>query len=163
MELWALWLIIIVLLSIIELMTINLVTIWFVLSALVSLIISFFTDELMIMFAVFVVGGVLLMIITKPLLGKMQKVKNAKLNLDRIIGSVGVITKEILKHEVGEVKVDGKTWSAISDEKIKLDEKIVVLEIVGVKLKVSKLKEEKEEDKKEAKEKKSKKKRKGGK
>ena len=50
----------------------------------------------------------------------------------------GVVTEEINKLKVGEVKVDGKRWSAISDEKIEVGTTIIVESIDGVKLVVRK-------------------------
>jgi membrane protein implicated in regulation of membrane protease activity len=50
----------------------------------------------------------------------------------------GIVTEDILPLETGEVKVDGKRWSAYSDYEIKKDSLITVKEINGVKLKVEK-------------------------
>lgn len=97
MSLWALWLTIVILLTIIEAMTINLVTIWFVASGIIAMITSFFIEDLVIQFAIFVVGGALLMLFTKPLLTKLKKEKEEKLNLERIIGMTGIVTEEIKK------------------------------------------------------------------
>ena len=83
------------------------------------------------------------MILTKPAIEEMKKNKEEKLNLERIIGMEGVVIKEIKKNVIGEVKVDGKTWSAIADKKITVDSDIIVEEIRGVKLVVSKVKKSK--------------------
>jgi membrane protein implicated in regulation of membrane protease activity len=74
-------------------------------------------------------------------LKKFIKVDKVKTNLDRVIGMDGIVTEDIIPFELGEVKVDGKKWSAISDEKIEKDSTIVVLDIDGVKLKVKKKEE----------------------
>ena len=50
----------------------------------------------------------------------------------------GVVTEEIKKNTVGEIKVDGKRWSAISDKKIGVGSTVKVLKIDGVKLVVEK-------------------------
>ena len=50
----------------------------------------------------------------------------------------GIVTEKITKFEIGEVKVDGKKWSAISDDDIEVGTTIIVLSIDGVKLKVRK-------------------------
>ena len=47
--------------------------------------------------------------------------------------------KNIEDMNYGEVKVDGKIWTAFADEKIKKDEKVEVLEISGSKIKVRKV------------------------
>ena len=52
-----------------------------------------------------------------------------------------IVTEEISKNKPGEVKVDGKRWTAISNKKIKVDSTVKVLEIEGVKLKVEEVKD----------------------
>lgn len=138
MDMWILWLIVIVLLVFLEVSTVNLVCVWFILSGLVSLILSFFLDSFYIQFAVFVILGLVLMILTRPILVKKFARKNVKTNSDRVLGMEGVVTEEITKLKVGEVKVDGKRWSAISDEKIDIGTTIIVESIDGVKLVVRK-------------------------
>jgi membrane protein implicated in regulation of membrane protease activity len=135
---WILWLIVIILLVFLEVSTINLVCIWFILSGLVSLILSFFIESFYILFAVFVLLGLVLMVLTRPILVKKLARKNVKTNSDRVLGMEGVVTEEINKLKIGEVKVDGKRWSAISDEKIEVGTTIIVESIDGVKLVVRK-------------------------
>ena len=134
MEYWVMWLVIVILLTVIEFATVNLVSIWFVISGILSLIISIFTDNFLIQFGVFVLGGILLLLMTKPLLKKMKLFPTTKINLDRIIGMDGIVTEEIKKNIVGEVKVDGKLWSAVADETIPVDTVVKVEKIDGVKL-----------------------------
>ena len=50
----------------------------------------------------------------------------------------GVVTEEITKFKIGEVKVDGKKWSAMANEKIKVGEEVIIDKIDGVKLIVRK-------------------------
>ena len=130
------WLIIILFLGFIEAITVNLVTIWFVISGIVSLILSFFIDDFIIQFSVFVILGILLLITTRSWLNKVFKINNYKTNLDRVIGMQGIVTEKITKNSPGEVKVDGKRWMAISDKTINVDNDVKILEIDGVKLKV---------------------------
>ncbi len=135
---WLLWLVVVVLLTIIEAMTINLVSVWFIVSALVSLFMSFVVESFYLQFAVFVGLGVVLMLLTRPILVKKFGHQEVKTNLDRVIGMDGIVTGEITRFKIGEVKVDGKRWSAISDEKIKEGEHVVIEAIDGVKLVVKK-------------------------
>ena len=65
---------------------------------------------------------------------------NERTNLDRVIGMEAIVTVEIKKNNPGEVKVDGKKWTAISNKKIKVGTTVKVLEIEGVKLKVEEVK-----------------------
>lgn len=129
------WLGLIIVLGLIEFMTVNLVSIWFIISGLLALIISFFIDSFVIQFGIFVIVGVILMITTKTSLEK-KLVHKEKTNLDRIIGMKGVVTEKIDDVTVGEVKVDGKCWSAISSTKLEKGELVRILKIKGVKLEV---------------------------
>lgn len=138
MDMWIIWLIIIIILSVLEAVTINLVCIWFIASGLVSLFLSFFIDSFYIEFAVFVVLGLILMFLTRPILVKKFAKNGEKTNLDRVMDSTGIVTKEITKNEIGEVKIDGKHWSAISKEEIPVGSTVIVDSIDGVKLIVKK-------------------------
>lgn len=135
---WICWLIIVILLVFLEVITINLVSVWFIASGLVSLFLSFFVDTFLIQFAVFVILGLILMVLTRPVLIKKMVKTDVKTNLDRVIGMEGIVTEDITKLKVGEVKVDGKKWSAISDSKIEVGTTIIVESIDGVKLVVRK-------------------------
>lgn len=119
----------------IELTTVNLVTIWFVVSGIIALVTSFFTDNTLIQFGVFVILGVILLITTRPIIKKILKQKVAT-NYDRVIGKQGVVTEKITKNNYGEVKVDGKRWTAFANETIEKGSVVKILEIEGVKLKV---------------------------
>ena len=65
------WLIIVLLLVFIEVMTVNLTTIWYIISGLVALITSIFIDSLIIQFSIFVLLGTLLLITTRKTLLKI--------------------------------------------------------------------------------------------
>ena len=132
------WIIMIIVLSIIEGVTVNLVTIWFVASALVSLVLSFIIDNFFIEFLVFVVLGIILMLSTRKVLKKYLLKNKEKTNLDRVVGMTGVVTADIKKNEIGEVKVDGKRWSAISNCNIPKGTYVTIKELKGVKLIVEK-------------------------
>ena len=128
------WLAIIILLAIAEAMTINLVTIWYVASGIVALILSFFIDNFTIQFAVFTLLGTFLLITTRQFLQTFLNTKNVKTNLDRIMN--GIVVEEINRNNNGAVKVDGKVWTAYADKKIKVDSTVKVLEINSSKIKV---------------------------
>ena len=134
------WLVLIIILSIIEALTINLVTIWFIISGTFALITSFIFDSFLVQFAIFVVLGVILMLLTREKLEE-KLVKKEKTNLDRIVGMKGVVTEEIDDMTIGEVKVDGKHWSATSSTKLPVGEKVKILKIKGVKVEVERWEE----------------------
>ena len=117
------WLGIILFLTLIEVSTVNLVTVWYIASAIVAMILSIFVDSYFVQFLVFVVLGTILLLTTRD------------------IGMEAIVTQEINKNKPGEVFVDGKRWTAISEKKIKVDSTVKVLEINGVKLKVEEVKD----------------------
>lgn len=139
------WLILFVILLVIELFTVNLVSIWFAVGALAAGLVSYFMDNMMIQIAVFIIVSAISLLLTNKFVEKLRNGKIVPTNLDRVIGKIGIVTEEITKLEPGEVKVDGKRWSAISTKKIKVGRKVEILSIDGVKLHVKEI-EEKEED-----------------
>lgn len=131
------WLGLVIFLGFIEAITINLVSIWFVISGLVALALSFITDNFVIQFGIFVILGIILMITTRTTLEK-RLVRKEKTNLDRVIGMSAIVTKKIDEDNIGEVKVDGKIWSAVSKQSLNIGDKVKILKINGVKLEVEK-------------------------
>ena len=104
---WIFWLILVIVLSFVEIATVNLVSIWFVASGIVAMILSFFIEDTAIITTIFILLGMLLLVISRPIVNKLRSKDNEKTNLDRIIGEDAIVTEEITKNEVGEVKVDG--------------------------------------------------------
>jgi len=129
-----LWLVTAIVLAIIEAATVNLVTIWFIASALVSLLLAYLEVDTSIQIAVFVLLGVELLVLTKKPLEKLLKKTKQKTNADRVLDMTGIVTESIEEDKPGEVKVDGKKWTAISTQSIKEGSKVKILKIDGVKL-----------------------------
>lgn len=138
---WIFWLVLVIVLSVIEIATVSLVSIWFVASGIVVMILSFFICDVAIESTIFAIVGIILLLVTRPIVARLKSKDNAKTNLDRIIGEDAIVTEDITKNTVGEVKIDGKRWSAISKNKCLIGDTVKVLKIDGVKLIV-----EKEED-----------------
>ena len=90
------WLIIVIVLAIVEMLTVSLVSIWFVLSGILAMISTIFTDSIIIQMGIFVIFGIIFMLLTKKIVKKAvpQKVKT---NVDRIIGMEGIVTEKITK------------------------------------------------------------------
>lgn len=135
------WLIVIIICCILEAITVNLVSVWFIASGIVALIASFFTDSLTIQLGIFVILGIFLLITTRKPLQKLVNQKKEKTNIDRIYDMTGIVTEEISKNKSGVVKIDGKYWTAISDETIPKQSIVKVLSINSTKLKVKKVEE----------------------
>lgn len=128
-----------------EVMTLSLTMVWFSIGAVAALATSYFTDSIPVQIGVFlVVSLVLLFVVTKMLIKEDRKKGKfwggEDTNAQSFVGKSGFVVKPITKHEVGQVKVRGEIWSAISEDgsDIGVDEEIVVSDIKGVKLVVKK-------------------------
>ena len=134
------WLAIVVCLAILEMVTVSLVSIWFVLSGLLAMIASLFTNNATIQIAIFVIFGLIFMLLTRKFVKKAVPVKT-KTNIDRIIGMEGIVTEKITKNHPGEVKVDGKKWTAVANKTIIEGSVVKILEINSTKLTVERMEE----------------------
>lgn len=126
-----------IVMAVCEAATTQLVSVWFVLGAVCAAISTIFTPSIFIQLIVFLVVSAVSLAITRPLIKKFKKsAKAVSTNADRVIGKTGVVIVPIDDMlSVGQVKVLGETWSAISDNApLKKDTKIKVLSIEGVKL-----------------------------
>lgn len=123
---------------VIEIITINLVTIWFAFGSLISLFVSLFVESELIQILVFIIASLISLVLTKPIMKKLKVTKFEPTNSDRYIGKVGDVTKKITPKEKGEVKVLGTLWTATSNEVLEVGDEVVVEKIEGVKLIVKK-------------------------
>ncbi len=139
---FAAWFITFVVLLFIEIITVNLVTIWFAIGAVAAMITAHFTNSLLIQIIVFTVVSAIILALTNPIAKKLRKLDVEATNSDRVIGKEAIVTKKISKNNYGEVRVLGNYWTASSNETIKEDEKVIVKGIDGVKLIVVKKEEE---------------------
>jgi len=135
------WFIIIIVAAIIEISTMDLTSVWFAIGALFSFIISIFSDNVLLQISVFMIISVILLLSVRPIVKNYFRTNLVNTNADRLVGKTALCTKEIRPGERGEVKIDGKFWTAISndDDAVLVNEKVEVLAIEGVKLIVVKL------------------------
>ena len=134
---WYIWLIIAGIFLIVEIMTVGFLVFWLSIGALFAMITSFFTENIVIQTAVFVISSTILLFATKPFVKKFAENKNSiKTNVYSIVGKVGLVTKEINSiQSSGQIKVDGEVWSAIGENDSNIPEgtQVEILEIKGVK------------------------------
>ena len=142
MNLTLTWLIIFIFLIFVEMATVNLVSIWFAIGAIASCILGIYVDNLIIQLGCFVITSTICLILTKSIISKIKNHKITPTNLDRVIGDIGIVTEDIDEFNNGEVKVDGKTWTATSKETLKVGTKVKIVSINGVKLNVKSIKED---------------------
>lgn len=123
---------------VIEASTLALVAVWFIPSALISLVLSLLRLPLWLQVPVFLALSVAQMIFLKPFMKKVLKIRYSPTNADTVIGKTGTVIEKIDNIAgTGTVKADGKVWTArSSDDSITIDEGSLVcaVEIRGVKL-----------------------------
>jgi membrane protein implicated in regulation of membrane protease activity len=132
------WFGVIILATVIEASTMDLSSIWFSVGALIALIASAFGANEVVQMLLFIVVSAGLLIGLRPLFKKYVKRNNSSTNVDSLIGKTAVCLKGFSDGERGEVKIDGKIWTAISKDTILVNDKVTVLAIEGVKLVVQK-------------------------
>lgn len=133
------WFILFGIFTIIEVTSVALVSIWFAIGALAALLVSLFTDNLVVQSVVFVLVSFSSLIATRPFLNKYHNNKVVHTNLDMVIGKEAIVTEEITEDNLGEVKVDGKRWSAAIEKSSNVNtfpigSKVSIVAIDGVKL-----------------------------
>ncbi len=135
------WFVIIIVAAVIEVLTMDLTSLWFSLGALVSFILGLAGLTWPVQLIVFIVVTIILILSVRPLAKRYFRTNVVGTNADRLVGKIATCTAEIPVGERGEVKVEGKYWSAIStsDETVEVDEKVEILSIEGNKLIVVKL------------------------
>lgn len=137
---WIFWLILVIVLAIIELATVNLLTIWFCISGLVALFLSFYIDDVAIVSTIFAVLGIFLLFTTRPILKEYLPTQKKVKKVEKLIGRIGIVTKDIRPDMEGEVKLSNRKYIAISDKKISKNTEIEVINTDGLKLVVAKKK-----------------------
>jgi membrane protein implicated in regulation of membrane protease activity len=128
------WLSVLVLMIIIEAATVNLVTLWFAVGALFAFLVSLFDAPIWLQIVVFLVISILSLIFLFPLAKKKLKIGKEKTNIDGIIGKTGVVTKEIVFNQIGQIDISGVVWSAKSEEDIGVGQTVEVLKVEGNKV-----------------------------
>lgn len=137
------WLAVFVVCLIIEALTLDLLSVWFSLGALVALAVAATTDLAYYhQILVFVLSSAVLLAFTRPILKKLLKNQERKTNVDGFIGKDVCVLDDISKYEAGTVKLSGIIYQAIlpegEDDLIKSGEIVSIIAIKGNKVVVRK-------------------------
>ena len=140
---WYIWLIISGLAIIIEFFTVGFLVFWFSIGALITMVVSFFTDSIFIQTSVFIVTSTILIFATKPFLKHFDIPNPLRSNVYSLTDKIGIVIQEInSSNTTGQIKVDGETWTAITENPalvIPEGSKVRILKIKGVKAVVTKI------------------------
>ena len=140
MAVWCVWLAVFVVCIGLEAASMALTSIWFAGGALIACVLSIAGVNLYIQLAVFVIVSFLLLYSTRPLALRYINQKTV-----RLVGKKARVTAEIDNDEArGTAMVSGQEWTARSADgsRIPKDTMVQIQAVSGVKLIVSKCKEE---------------------
>lgn len=133
------WLSVIVIAIIVEIIVPGLVSIWFVPSALIAMLLECFNVPIAVQIILFLILSAVFIFLARKF---FKPKKDSKTNIDSLIGEKCVVTENIDNiHNSGKVKLRGMDWTARStDENLTFEvgEIVVVSAIEGVKLIVEK-------------------------
>ena len=131
------WLLLLILFAIVEALTVGLVSVWFAAGALVALLSTFFTANVWLQIALFLLVSAAAMAVIRPLARKHVLPTVVPTNADRVIGQQAVVTEAIDNlNGTGAVVVFGVAWTARSEDGNPIPEgsTVIVKRIDGVKL-----------------------------
>jgi len=124
------WFVVMLILIYIEIATPAMISIWFVISAFLTMLLSIFVPNILIQILFFGLGGVALYYATIKTINKRiygeERVNDV---IERIVGKKGVVNNMIEPGIEGEVTIDGKVWKARAIEKILVSEIVKVIDI----------------------------------
>lgn len=131
-----LWFLLVVVAAVIEILTMDLTSIWFALSALVAFLLAIFGVPIPIQFLAFIAISIGLLLSVRPLAKRYFQTNIISTNSDRLVGKTALCIKEIVEGGRGEVKIDGVIWTAVTQDGsvVTKDTSVEVLAIEGVKL-----------------------------
>ena len=120
--------------------SIALVSIWFAVGALFAMFAAIFKLSFLMQLTIFVVSSVLMLILTRPIVKKLQKeIKPTNYELD--IGKTATVTEDIdSSANKGRVNLNGTYWQAkaLTGEKIDKGSLVTIVSVEGTTLVVKK-------------------------
>lgn len=144
------WAVVFVLFVIAEVVTVQLVSIWFAVGALVTLLFTYFFEmDLLAQLGIFIVASGVFLVITFPYLKKRRNVGHVATNAELDVGKTAKVIEEInVDKGTGRVTLNGVDWSAVpaqNNEVIPVGSIVAVVKVQGARLTVA-LKNEPESD-----------------
>lgn len=116
MHIWMiLWSVILIATVIAEVMTLQLVTIWFALGALVALITAGMGFSFLSQTIIFTIVSIILLCVTRPIVKKIQVKNILPTNTEAEIGKLAIVIQDISEN-TGRVKIGGVNWRARTED-----------------------------------------------
>lgn len=131
------WVAVMALAAFVEAATPMLVSIWFSVGALAAMLAAYFGASITVQLLLFVFVSIAALVGLRPLAKRFIDPHIVPTNADRLLGSEAQVTETIdNEHSAGAVYIDGKTWTARSEDGniIPAGEQVEVVRMEGVKL-----------------------------
>ncbi len=131
------WLAILIITIVVEIETVQIVSIWFSAGAIAALILASFNVNTTIQIVTFVLVSVTLLILTRPFVKKFNKSKTENSTVESMIGELVTITKAIEIGGIGEIKAKYDRYTAIApnvNSVLEVGTKVKIKEIIGNKV-----------------------------
>lgn len=133
------WVAIMLIAIVIEVTTVQLVSIWFAGGAVVGIILAIFNVGFVWELLGFAVASSILLLLSKFVFKKKIEVKDTKTNSDSLVGLELIVTSRVTDRTCGEGKIRDVVWTVITNDNTPIEsgEYAVIKEIVGNKLLVT--------------------------
>ena len=134
---WIVWLGVMVVFGILEVATVNMVSLWFVGGAAAALITQLLGGNVWLQIAVFLVVSAILLACLRPFAKKFITPNKTATNADMAIGRQAYLTETVDNlRGTGALKLDGKEWSARSanGDTLPKGQLVTIVKLEGVKL-----------------------------
>lgn len=131
------WIVAVIVFGIAEAATAGLVSIWFVAGSVAALVCCELGGQMWLQFVLFLAVSIAALLLTRPLARKMMTGGITPTNADRVLHTAAKVTEEIDNISgTGAVYIDGKTWSARSEDGsvIPAGTMVEIIKMEGVKL-----------------------------
>lgn len=125
------WLVGAIIFAVIEFVVPGLISIWFAISAVITMFFSMVIDDTLYQGYFFIVVSIILLFLTRSYCRKIRSQKNDK--VDRITGTI-VEIKGIDERGNYIIHLDGKHWIGKSETLLNVGDRAKILKIEGIKL-----------------------------
>lgn len=131
------WLLMVAVFVVLELATTALVSIWFVVGALMALLVSLITGLWWPQWLTFALVSVIAQQLAKPLVARLRAKRAPAMNAERNVGRVATVLTPIGPGQQGRARLDGVDWNALCAAPLAPGERCLVLQVEGTALVVA--------------------------
>lgn len=135
MDILLIWFLIFVIALILEMITVQFISLPFVVGSLVAIICAYLRMEIQYQILVFAIVSFLSLFLFQFFIRKKLKVKQIKTNVDALINQIGFVEEDFDQNtKVGRIDINGVDWRAVSSKVLKKGMKVKVKKIEGATL-----------------------------